>query len=478
MRCFFVLALCCILTASVSAAPRALATQSKQAENPPWLGSAIVYCVYPEIFSRLGFQGITDQLGRLKQLGVTVIWLMPITPVGRPFHGHPAFDSPYAVRDYYAVNPEYGSTAELKNLIDAAHRLGMKVILDEVLNHTSWDNPLTVQHPEYYRHLDANPGNPASEVQAFNFADVAQLDYSNRSSGLWAYMDKMLRYWITVYHVDGFRFDTADDPRGPGREIPKAFWSHLRTFLAEADPGTLMLGEEEDRALAKAPFQMDYGWDLQKALKEAAVSGTSADGIEHTWKAQTEGWPAGMLHMSLLQDWDIGEDLKVYGGVANTLSAAVFNFTINGVPLLFNGEEAGNPVSGLNTHTLIDWRSSHAAQFTAFYEQLIALRNANPALQQGALVWVPNSRPSQVATYVRSSWQHEFLIEINFSSLTVRGTVHTSGQRAWTEVQLRVSRSGAHARPGNFALGPHDFAIFERPGQRLLPPTAPRRAVK
>ena len=398
---------------------------------------------------------------------------MPVTPVGQPYNGHPAFDSPYAVHDYYAVNTTYGSAADLTTLINTAHGLGMKVILDEVLNHTSWDNALTTQHPEYYRHSDGNAYNPASEEEAFNFSDVVQLDYSNQSYGLWTYMDTMLKYWITTYNVDGFRFDTADNPPGTSRNIPQAFWQQLRTSLEAAKPDILMLGEEEDAQLALAPFELDYGWNLQSALQQAATSGNSVTGLQNTWQSQVGNYPSGMLHMSLTQDWDLPEDLQAYGGVPNTLAAAVFNYTINGVPLMFNGEEVGNDKSGNNTHTLIDWSSPNASAFTGFYTSLIALRNANPALQQGTLTWETNSSPSQVATYDRASGTNEFLVEINFSNATVSGTVNVPAGSSWTDVTPSGSPSGqGHTKPGSFSLRPYDFAVFQR-SSVVNPPSTP-----
>lgn len=440
------------------------------AQHPSWINSSVVYCVYPEIFSGSGFQGVTAQLNRLSQLGVNVIWLMPVTPVGQPINGHPAFDSPYAVHDYYAVNSSYGTSADLTNLINTAHSLGMKVILDEVLNHTSWDNALTTQHPEYYRHSDGNPYNVASEEEAFNFADVAQLDYSNQSLGLWTYMDNMLNYWLTTYNVDGFRFDTADDPPGDGRNIPQAFWQQLRTTLEATRSDILMLGEEEDAELALAPFELDYGWNLQSAVQQATNSGNSATGLQSTWQNQESGWPAGMLHMSLTQDWDLGDDLQIYGGVPNTLDAAVFNYTIDGIPLLFNGEEVGNSASGVNTHTAINWSSSNASTFTPFYTQLIALRNANPALQQGTVTWETNSASAQVATYLRSIGSAQFLIEINFSNSNISGTVDVPAGNSWTDVTPSGSPGGKnHAQPGTLALQPYDFAIFQRSSSATAP---------
>jgi glycosidase len=448
-----------------------------KSQQPSWINSGVIYCVYPEIFSSSGFRGVTAQLSRLQGLGVNVLWLMPVTPVGLPFNGHPAFDSPYAVHDYYAVNPNYGTSSDLTNLVNAAHSLGMKVILDEVLNHTSWDNALTTEHPEYYRHSDGNPNNPNSEEEAFNFADVAQLDYSNPSLGLWTYMQNMLSYWITTYNVDGFRFDTADNPPGSSRNIPQAFWQQLSTSLLATKPNILLLGEEEDAALALAPFGLDYGWNLQGALVQAATSGNSASGLQSIWQNQVTGWPTGMLHMSLTQDWDLGEDLQVYGGVPNTLDAAVFNYTINGVPLLFNGEEVGNDASGNNTHTAIDWTSRNASVFTSFYSQLIALRNANPALQQGTLTWETNSAPAQVATYVRTSGSTQFLVEINFSNTGVNGTVSLPAGNSWTDVTPSGSPGGkSHAQPGTLALAPYDFAIFKS-STSVTPPAAPTNLI-
>jgi glycosidase/fibronectin type 3 domain-containing protein len=452
----------------------ALCPQASRAQQPSWLSSATIYCVYPEIFSSSGnLAAVTAKLSSLHSLGVNVIYLMPVTPVGQPTGSHPAFGSPYAVHDYYAINPSYGMGSDLTTLVNTAHGLGMKVILDEVLNHTSWDNALITQHPEYYVHSDGNPYNVNSIEQAFSFPDVAQLNYSTTQYGLQTYIANMLEYWLTTYNVDGFRFDTADDPAGPNRMIPASFWQALRPELESVKPDILMLGEEEDTALTTAPFELDYGWNLQSALQQAANSGNAAAGLQSAWQNQLTGWPTGTMHMSLLQDWDLPEDINEYGGAANTLDAAVFNFTINGVPLLFNGEEVGNDNSGNNTHNVIDWNSSNAAAFTAFYTQLIGLRDANAALQQGTMTWVTNSASSQVATYDRSGGGSEFLVEINFSGSPVSGTVSPPAGNAWTDVSVSGSPGGrSHIAPPNFSLQAHDFAIFQR-STTVTVPSAP-----
>jgi cyclomaltodextrinase / maltogenic alpha-amylase / neopullulanase len=440
-------------------------SSTPDASGPIDLSSATLYAVYTSIFSQDGtLAAVTAQLPRIKALGFNVVWLMPVTPIGRAIDGHPSYGSPYSVHDYGAVNPSYGASSDLVTLVSTAHGLGMKVVLDEVINHTSWDNALITQHPEYYVHSDGNPQNVASIEQAFIFQDCAQLDYKSQN-GLADYITQMLESWMTTYDVDGFRFDTADNPYGDGRMIPATFWQALRPALESVKPGFLMLGEEEDPALADAPFELDYGWTLQGqygagGLKQVATGG-AATLLQAAWQAQSMGDPSSMRHMTLLQDWDMDEDLSMYGGVAQTMAAAAFNFTVDGVPLLFNGEEVGNDQSGNNTHTLIDWSGPNATPFSSFYASLLALRNGNSALQQGATTWVSNSESSTVVSFTRSDAAGTFLVLVSFSGSPRTGTVTAPAASGWTDVSPIGSPGGtAHPTPPVFSLAPYDFAIF------------------
>jgi glycosidase len=433
--------------------------------GPIDLASATIYAVYPSIFSQSGkLADVTAQLPRIRALGFNVLWLMPVTPVGQPTGGHPASGSPYCVHDYESVNPAYGSSSDLVTLVKTAHAQGISVILDEVLNHTAWDSALITNHPEYYLHSDGNPQNVASIEQAFTYPDVAQLDYKS-NNGLAAYITQMLQTWVTTYDLDGFRFDTADDPYGDARMIPATFWQSLATALDGTKKGLLLLGEEQDPALADAPFQLDYGWTLQGQYGAGGVkqvaNGSAATLLQQAWTAQNAGEPAAMRHMTLLQDWDMDEDLKVYGGTAQTLAAATFNFTIDGVPLLFNGEEVGNDTGGINTHTVIDWASPNAATFTPFYTSLLALRNGSTALQQGAVTWVSSSAPSQVASFTRSDASGTYLVLVSFAGSAVTGTVAAPNANGWTDVSPTGSPGGhAHVAPPAVSLAPFDFAVF------------------
>jgi cyclomaltodextrinase / maltogenic alpha-amylase / neopullulanase len=165
--------------------------------------------------------------------------------------------------------------------------------------------------------------------------------------------------------------------------------------------------------------------------------------------------------MTLMQNWDQDEDLKSYGGVPNTMAAAVFDFTIDGIPMLFNGEEVGNDNSGINSHTVIDWNGPNAATFLPFYKSLLALRNSSTALQQGTVTWIQSSNGASVASYTRSDATGTFLVLINFSGSAVTGTVSAPSESGWTDVSPVGSPGGTtHYAPPALSLAAYDFAVF------------------
>jgi glycosidase len=180
-------------------------------QSADWVRNAVIYEVYLRSFSREGtFRGLEKRLPELKDLGVTVIWLMPIHPVGElKRKGH--LGSPYAVRDYYAVNPEFGTLEDFRSLVRSVHNTGMHIIIDLVINHTAWDNPLITEHPDWYTHDEKR------EIVSPNkdWTDVADLDYSRQ--GLRDYMTGMMVYWVRDIGIDGYRCDVAE-------LLPTDFW--------------------------------------------------------------------------------------------------------------------------------------------------------------------------------------------------------------------------------------------------------------
>lgn len=469
-----------VLVASAQTPPTVKAAVPAPAVSaaPKWPASSVIYTLYPEIFSPQGnFAGVTAQLPRLKSMGITDVWVMPVTPVGHPIPGHGAFDSPYCVHDFYGINPSYGTAADLHTLIAKAHALGMRVLLDEVLNHTSWDNPLITQHPEFYVHTDGNPNNPASIKQAFNYSDVAQLNYAN--PGLRAYMTKMLQFWITDYKVDGFRFDSANNPDGAGRMIPADFWQELGNALRQTKPNVLLLEEGETPDLALKPFSLDYAWRMYDpaghgALKTASDGGDSSQ-VQTAWESQVRDFPAGMTHMSVQDDWDTPRDVNAFGGPAGAMAVAAFNFTNTGVPLVYNGMEIGNTAGTTNPHAPINWQGGDP-RFPGFYRQLIALRLHNPAFTSGQMAWLPNSAPAQLLTYMRAGGGSEFLMEINLTPTAAQGKITAPLGSGWKEVPLAGAQIGTAPALPQVSLPPKSFAIFRRPFTGKLPVLAASQA--
>jgi len=453
-----------------------------RAQSPSWLSNAVIYCVNPEIFSLNGIKGVTAQLPRLQKLGVNVIWLMPIYPRGNPITvggvSRPAFESPYDIQNFEGIDPAEGTGTDLTNLITSAHNLGMKVILDLALNCTSWDNPLVTQHPEYYIHTDGNNSNLGSIQTGWgNENDVAQLNLTG-SSAAQSYVQGVCTWWMSNYGVDGFRFDSADNPSGSTRSFPASLANSIRTAMNGVNSSSMMLGEEEIVDLALNPYDLDYSWNMWwYGVLSAFGQGNGASTLQYQWTnpyTSSNTSPSGMLHMNMQDNWDLfstsnntARDIKMLGGYPQAMAAAVFNCTISGVPLIYNGMEVANITgyTSANTHAQIDWAGVNSNAFNTFYQQLLALRNnSGGALQQGTTTWVSNSS-SVVSSCDRTGGGQEYLIEINTSTSAFSGTISAPAGGAWIEVTPAGAPGGqSHTNPGtgNFSLAGDDFAIFKR----------------
>ncbi|MBK6799818.1 MAG: hypothetical protein IPG76_24370 [Acidobacteria bacterium] len=214
-----------VLRISVPAQTRDF-SKEKARQIPSWIRDAVIYELNPRTFSQAGnFNGITERLDELKSLGVTIIWLMPVHPSGIE-KKKGTIGSPYAVRDYYAVNPDYGSQDDFRRLITEAHKRGLKIIIDVVANHTSWDSVMMKDPGLYKRDAKGNILSP------FDWSDVAALDYNNRE--LRKYMIEMLKFWLREFDLDGYRCDVAG-------LVPTDFWEEARPELEKVKKISLCL---------------------------------------------------------------------------------------------------------------------------------------------------------------------------------------------------------------------------------------------
>ena len=209
-----------------------------------WVKDAVIYQIWERAYSQNGdFNSITADLDRIKDLGVDVLWLMPVHPIGQ-VKKKGTVGSPYAVKDYYGINPDYGTAADLKRLVAESHKRGLKVIIDVVVNHTAWDNALIRKHPEYYKKNDKGEIIPPVP----DWADVAGVDYSKPE--LRKYIIEMLKSWIRDYDLDGFRCDVA-------LFIPTDFWDTARGEVDKIKPNTIWLAEAEKPDLLVKAFDVD-----------------------------------------------------------------------------------------------------------------------------------------------------------------------------------------------------------------------------
>src|SRR5918911_4191227 len=389
---------------------------SKEAARPvrEWVRDGVIYEIFPRAFSAEGnFNGVTARLDELKNLGVTILWLMPIHPTGQE-KKKGSVGSPYAVRDYYAINSDYGTKEDLKRLVAEAHRRGQKVIIDIVANHTSWDNVLMKEHPDFYTR-DAS-GKIIPPVP--DWADVADLNYGNPA--LRDYMIEMLKYWVREFGLDGFRCDVAGF-------VPTDFWERARAELEKVKPDIVMLAEWAEPDLLVKAFDLDYAWPLHSTLTEVLMGMKPASAFRQVWEEERGKFPRGALHMRFSDNHDERRAIARFGE-RGALAASGLMFTLDGVPMLYNGMEGGDAAESgapaLFEKIPILWPiAERRPEFPRFYRQMIALRKSSEALRRGDVLWLRNSDESRVVTYLRRSKDEEVLVAINFSNQPFTGLV-------------------------------------------------------
>lgn len=414
--------------------------------SPEWLRSGIIYQVNTRTFSPQGnFAGVTAQLPRLKQLGVNILWLMPIHPIGRD-RAKGSIGSPYAVRDYEAINPAFGTAADLHDLVAAAHRQGFKVIVDIVANHTSWDSTL-MKSPSYYHHDAA--GNVRYPE---DWTDVAWLDYGNPD--LRQYMTRVLVKWVKDFDLDGFRCDVAF-------MVPVDFWEQLRAALDQVKPDIVLLAEAHQPNLVEKAFDLDYSWPLHSALTNVFENGEPADRLQAAWIEEHQTYPTGALHLHFSDNHDEKRALVRFGE-RGAMAASALMFTLDGVPMLYNGMEVGDTTESgapaLFENLPVFWSiAERRPEFLRFYRQLLATRNQHAALQQGELQWLTNSAQDRVLTYIRRNAQEEIFVAINCSSRPWRGSVDLRGLAEWTSL---LTASDSEAELPSVRLSAWGYAIY------------------
>lgn len=387
-----------------------------QLQHPDWSKNSTIYEVNIRQYTPEGtFKAFESHLPRLKAMGVDIIWLMPIHPIGVK-NRKGTLGSYYSVKDYLAVNPEFGTMDDFKSLIKKIHASGMHVIIDWVANHSAWDNKLVTEHPEWYS--KNNEGN-FQPTPWYDWDDIIDFDYEQPE--LRKYMTEALKFWVSETDIDGYRCDVAGF-------IPVDFWDNVRVELEAIKP-VFMLAEWEDRDMLKNAFDMTYAWTLWNKLREIAKEGKPVGGLIEYMAHDVSTFPRDGYKMTFTDNHDKnsweGNQYSNFGPALET--CIVFAATVNGMPLVYSGQEAGldRSLRFFDKDTII-WKNHRNEQL---YTQLFDLKHKNQALWNGKhggqMVRVYNDSQDKIISFYREMNGNKVLPIFNFSNETVNVTLDT-----------------------------------------------------
>ena len=380
--------------------------------HPDWSYKAVLYEMNVRQLTADGtLTAATAQLPRLSALGVDCIWLMPVYPIGE-VERKGTLGSYYSISDYCAINPEFGTFEDFDAFVAAAHKLGIKVILDWVANHTSRDAKWLTDKPvEWYKR--AEDGSPAVP---WDWSDTAQLNYDNRE--VWVGQIEAMKFWITEHNVDGFRCDMA-------MLMPIEFWQVVRFNLAAIKPDVFLLAEAEEENLFQNAFDACYAWKLHHTMCDIAKGNTRVWSLRDVLYADMKRFPRWSMRMTFTSNHDenswSGSEFSRFGNALDAMTA--LTFTLPGaLPLIYTGQEFGydHSFKFFDADPMPEMESN---RYTALYHSLCTLRHNNPALlsadRGGSFIEIVNNAPDCLMTFVREKDNNRVVVIANLSPYTV-----------------------------------------------------------
>ncbi len=338
-------------------------------QHPEWSKNAVIYEVNIRQFTPEGtFAAFEKHLPDLKKLGVDILWFMPINPIG-VLNRKGSLGSYYSVKDYKAVNPEFGTIDDFKKLVSKIHDAGMYVIIDWVANHTSWDNVWVNAHPEFFT-KDKN-GNFVPPIA--DWEDVIDLNYDNKE--LWNYMIDAMNFWVKENNIDGFRCDVA-------AMVPTEFWLEARKELLKSKNDIFMLAEANENYLHQV-FNMTYNWPLKDLMNDVAQGKKEPSAIKEYFENEKKEYNVDDYRMVFTSNHDEnswnGTEYERLGDAAETF--AVLCGTVKGMPLIYTGQEVGlNKRLRFFEKDTVDWEIKPIREI---YTKLNSLKKSNKALWNG-----------------------------------------------------------------------------------------------
>lgn len=433
-------------------------TEPDSSFHPHWSRNAVIYEVNVRQYTPAGtFAAFQEHLPRLKNLGVDILWLMPVQPIGK-VNRKGLLGSYYSIADYTAINPEHGTEQDFRNLVDAAHSLGMKVILDWVANHTAFDHPWITEHRDFYV---LRPDGTISfardnEGRETDWTDVAELNYDNPR--LRQLMIEEMRWWVERMQIDGFRFDVAGG-------VPADFWAETRRALKAVNPDLFMLAEAEDPN-AHAYFDMTYGWELHHLLNDIAKGKKGTTHLDQYFARQDSlyGRTAYRMYFTSNHDENSWQGTEFERMGPNHHPAYVLSATVqNSMPLLYTGQEVSlNKRLRFFEKDTVDW---NGASLAPFYAKMFELKHSQPALWNGE--WggtqtrLATNGGDRIYAFTRQRADNVVLVVVNFGSTYVR--VAYEGLPQPGEYQDWFSRTKiALGAAGTLEVPAHGYRVLVR----------------
>ena len=407
--------------------------------SPEWVERGVIYQIQPRAFTPQGtLDAATGRLARVAELGVDIVYLCPVfvadeeadTDTWSPRQKASKMNNPrnpYRMKDYYHVDPEYGTDNDLKGFIAQVHTLGMRVLLDMVYLHCGPNAVFLDEHPNFVKRdaegeiITADWGFPA-----INF-DNAQLR---------EYLLNNMEYWVEDFGADGFRCDVSDG-------VPLDFWATARERLAVIKPDICMLAEGRRREDQVKAFDLNYDFSWFATIRDVYEKGAAASSIREMAQKKAGERPRGARLMRYIDNHDIANDyytnrLEKKWGPQRVETALLATFTIDGVPMLYNGQEAADAARhSIFGRAPIDWANADTPEGEARFEfckGLCGMRHAERALTDGQVVWLENDRPEAVLSFLRRTSDEQILSVLNFtdSSIDVCITFPESREGAWS----------------------------------------------
>jgi alpha-amylase len=414
--------------------------------HPAWINQGNIYEVNVRQYTPEGtFKAFEKHLPRLKAMGVQTLWFMPIQPISRKDRKG-ELGSYYAIANYIAVNPEFGTMSDWKGLVKKAQALGMKVIIDWVPNHTGGDHYWLSKHPDFYV-KDPKTGQPLSP---FDWTDVRKLDYKNprlRDS-----MIADMKFWIRESGIDGFRCDVAG-------EVPKDFWSRAIRELRQ-QKSLFMLAEADEAWLHEAGFDATYGWNEFATMKRVASGTRGARSLDSS-RARVATFPKGALRMMFTSNHDENSwnkaDYATMPGVVHAPFALLTFTQEQALPLIYSGQE--EPVIDSISFFYKDTIAFRKYGRAPFYKQLTDLRRSNPAMGSDAqFVKLQTGNDDALYAFERRKGKSKVLVILNLSSRPQQLTWQTTpSQAVWYNVFGGISEPVDKG----FGIEPWGYAVYE-----------------